>query len=168
MAKDRTFLTGKVTLAGTFSQLRVPIDKKKVRSRGPRQKGQSKPSATVRLGNIGVGELKKRWDLAVQVLETGKGPKADDSKLKQCQAGLKLAGEAFLEQTKTLEDLQVKADQAEADAEEGSPTGSLEEKLKEAVAPEPQGDPTPEGPGSPDGDQGKPADEPQAKPPKKK
>ncbi len=119
--KEKTHLTGSLTIHGTFSQLREPVDKAKVRSRGPGQIGQSKPSATVRLGRIGVDELKKRFDLAVRVLETGKGPaKGEDANLAELQevrAELKevwaelqeltnkheLTIEAFQEQTKTLE-----------------------------------------------------------------
>jgi dsDNA-specific endonuclease/ATPase MutS2 len=124
--KEKSYVTGSVTIKGTFSQLRDPVDKKVVRSRGPGQLGQSKPSATVRLGRIGTDELARRLALATRVLETGKGPaKGEDAnlaKLKEVQAELKestkelelllekheLTLGAFQEQTKTLEDLKAK------------------------------------------------------------
>ena len=119
--KEKSFVTGSVIIKGTFSQLRDPVDKKEVRSRGPGQIGQSKPSATVRLGRIGMNELTRRLAMAVRVLETGKGPaKGEDAnlaKLKEVQEELQgtkhelqeltdkheLTIGAFQEQTKTLE-----------------------------------------------------------------
>ena len=167
--KEKSFVTGSVTIKGTFSQLRDPVDKKAVRSRGPGQIGQSKPSATVRLGRIGTNELTKRLAMAARVLETGKGPaKGEDAnlaKLQEARRELKelydkydLTTEAFQEQTTILEKLkaeredilksafnensgEVKSSEEEVKSDEGGSNTSLEEKLKEAADPVEASDP---------------------------
>ena len=137
--KEKVYVSGNVVLKGTFSRLRDPVDKKANRSRGPGQIGQSKPSATVRLGNIGVNELARRIALAVRVLETGKAPaKGEDAnlaklklahtELKEVSELLELTNAAFLEQSKTLEDLKKDVNLLD------SPTESLEDQLKEAAS----------------------------------
>jgi len=70
--KAKAHLSAKVELKVTASQLRGPVDKAKVRSRGPGHIGQMKDSSVVHLGNIAQDELAKRMKWAKQVLQTGR------------------------------------------------------------------------------------------------
>lgn len=72
----KVFVTGKVELKSTFSQLAEPVNKSEVRSRGPNNLGQLKSMKTVHLGKIEQEDLNKRWDGALKILETGKVPEA--------------------------------------------------------------------------------------------
>ena len=72
----KVFVTGKVELKSTFSQLAEPVDKSKVRSRGPNNLGQLKSGKIIRLGKVEQEDLNKRLDAAVRILETGKVPKS--------------------------------------------------------------------------------------------
>lgn len=72
----KVFVTGKVILKSTFSQLADKVDKVKVRSRGPNHIGQLRSEKVVRLGKIEPDVLNKRLSIAQSVLETGKVPKS--------------------------------------------------------------------------------------------
>lgn len=74
MAKDKKptrYLSGKVEMKATFSQLRDKKEKK-----GPRQLGQQKNLFTAHMGKISQPQLLKRLDAAKSVLETGRVPAA--------------------------------------------------------------------------------------------
>jgi len=77
MATKKVFLTGKVELKTTFSQLSEPVDKKKVRSRGPNQIGQLKTTSVVLMGKVPKEEVVRRLAIAKKVLETGNVPTKD-------------------------------------------------------------------------------------------
>lgn len=75
MAK-KVYLSGKVEVKTTFSRVADPVDKAKVRARGPNLIGQLKDFATIRLGKIEREDLTKRVEAAKKILETGKVPAA--------------------------------------------------------------------------------------------
>lgn len=74
MAKTKKvvkFLTGKVDIKATLSQLRNPAQAK-----GPRQIGQLKRDISVRIGKVSREEMIKRLDAVEGILTTGKVPAA--------------------------------------------------------------------------------------------
>ena len=74
MAKDKVYLSGKVVISSTFSQIAEPVDKSKVRSRGPKHLGQAKETKVVRLGKVDQEALGDRLLNAEKLLQTGKVP----------------------------------------------------------------------------------------------
>jgi len=74
MAKQKKvvrYLTGKVDIKATMSQLRDPAEVK-----GPKQIGQLKRDISVRIGKVSREEVVKRLDAAESILTTGKVPAA--------------------------------------------------------------------------------------------
>jgi len=69
------YLTGKVDIKATLSQLRNPAEAK-LHSRGPRQIGQVKRDISVRVGKVSRDQIVKRLDAAEAILTTGKIPAA--------------------------------------------------------------------------------------------
>jgi hypothetical protein len=61
----------KLLVNAAVSQIAEPVDKKKVKSRGPREKGQSRYKVETPILTT-QEEWDKRWKLAVEILTTGK------------------------------------------------------------------------------------------------
>jgi hypothetical protein len=96
------YLTGKVDIKATLSQLRDPAEAK-LRSRGPRQIGQLKRDISVRIGKVSIDEVVKRLDAAESILTTGKVPAEAKAKDDLTKANKKIEElKKELEETKAM------------------------------------------------------------------
>jgi len=112
MAKD-IVITGKVEIKATFARVAEPVNKEKVRSRGPNEIGQLKDFAIIRLGRIERDEFIKRFEAAKGVLETGKvpvaakggSPKVKDATLAKAKGDLTKAKKKIAELEEEIDNL---------------------------------------------------------------
>lgn len=130
MAKEKTYLSGKVEIKTTFSRKAEPVDKTKVRSRGPNLLGQQKETKIIRLGHIDVDELNTRMSAAFKVLETGKVPKAVkaapqkvvDATLSKAKGDLTKANNKLKAEREKVVELEKKVKELEAKIPTATPT----------------------------------------------
>lgn len=103
------YLTGRVDIVATLSQLRDPAQAK-----GPRQIGQLKRNISVRVGNVERAEVVKRLDAVESLLTTGKvpadmkggAPKVKDATLAKAKGDLTKANTKIKALEKVVKDLQ--------------------------------------------------------------
>ena len=130
MAKEKKvvrYLTGKVDIKATLSQLRDPADDQ-LHSRGPKQIGQLKRDISVRIGKVSREEVVKRLDAVEGILTTGKvpaemkggAPKTKDATLAKAKGDLTKANKKIEELKKELADTLAKMPSADPVMKEGN------------------------------------------------
>ena len=103
------YLTGKVDIKATLTQLRDPAQAK-----GPRQIGQVKRDISVRIGKVSRDEVVKRLDAAEKILTTGKvpaaakggAPKTKDATLAKAKGDLTKANNKLKEAQARIKELE--------------------------------------------------------------
>jgi hypothetical protein len=101
----KALITGKVEIKFTYTRVADPVDKSKVKSRGPNEIGQAKDITILRLGRIEEDDFRKRLKAIKNVLKTGKvpaemkggSPKVKDATLSKAKGDLTKANKKIAE-----------------------------------------------------------------------